>query len=259
MSRRSPQPKIADMEKRLAADPESRLFLPLAEAYRAAGRLADAERALREGLVRHPGHHSARASLGRVLRESGRNEEALLVLEQVRAAAPENLLAQRLLAKLRDEHGAVESPGGEGAAPVRSRPMEAARSAEDAPVPPSPADELSSVTLAELYLQQGDRQRALEIYRDVRLREPDNPAWIRRIRRLEGEARESDSPAAAAVGPASAASGPDASFDPAPAHDGAGSTRPESRQGPGEARVAALHRYLGRIRRGRTAAGDTPG
>ncbi len=81
MSRRSPQPKIADLEKRLAADPASRLFLPLAEAYRAAGRLADAERVLRAGLVRHPEHHSARASLGRVLRGSGRNEEALLVLE----------------------------------------------------------------------------------------------------------------------------------------------------------------------------------
>ncbi len=97
---RSTGSKIAELEKRLAADPESHLFLPLAEAYRAAGRPGESERLLRDGLVCHPDHHAARASLGRVLFEAGRAEEALLVLEQVRVADPDNLLARRLLEEL---------------------------------------------------------------------------------------------------------------------------------------------------------------
>ena len=67
-----PRARIPALEERLAADPRSPMFLPLAEAYRAAGRRPDAERVLRDGLLRHPGHHSARAALGRILLESGK-------------------------------------------------------------------------------------------------------------------------------------------------------------------------------------------
>ncbi len=150
-----PRARIPALEERLAADPRSPMFLPLAEAYRAAGRRPDAERVLRDGLLRHPGHHSARAALGRILLESGKAEEALLVLEQTVAASPQNLLARRLLEELRRN----EPPGSEeparSPAPARVVPAPPSAHRQPAPVrdavgqPSSPADELSSVARAE--------------------------------------------------------------------------------------------------------------
>jgi len=150
-----PEGKIAELERRLADDPTSTLFLPLGEAYRAAGRSADAERTLRAGLDRHPDHGAARAALGRVLLESGRTDASVLLLEAALAVAPDNVLARRLLDKVR------------AASPPDWRPAEPpAAEAGRVETTPSPTDELSTVTLAELYLQQGDRERALEIYRE---------------------------------------------------------------------------------------------
>ena len=67
--------KISHLEARLASDPDSLLFLPLAEAYRGDGRLQEAEGALRSGLRHHPEHHSARAA-GRPFRHLTAEEGA---------------------------------------------------------------------------------------------------------------------------------------------------------------------------------------
>lgn len=93
--------KVARLAERVSRDPASALFLPLAEAYRQQGRPAVAESVLRAGLAHHKVHYSARTALGRVLLELGRADEALLELEGVHRAAPENLLAARLLEEAR--------------------------------------------------------------------------------------------------------------------------------------------------------------
>jgi predicted Zn-dependent protease len=263
-----PSRQIETLERRLAADPGSLLFVPLAEAYRRQGRLEDAERVLRAGLDRHPGHHSARTSLGRVLLLMDRAQEAARELQRVVDEVPDNLLARRLL----DEAAGPSLPAPEepparteavAVSPAPPGPVEEPRtpalpSSPPAPPPepeggveastvplgppspperedpgldvPSPADELSSVTLAELYLRQGDRDRALAIYRDVLLREPEHPGWRRRYEELVGESTAAPEPA------------------PAPQATAAAAAAERRRR-----RIAGLERYLTQVRRARVA------
>jgi tetratricopeptide (TPR) repeat protein len=90
-------PKIQDLVARLNRDPESKIFLQLAEEYRKAGLLEEALLVCKAGLKKHPGYQSARVALGRVYVALGRQEEARAEFETVVRASPENLLANRLL------------------------------------------------------------------------------------------------------------------------------------------------------------------
>ena len=90
--------QIAHFEARLQSDPGSRVFLPLADLYRRAGRLSEARRILEAGLEDHPGFVTARAALGLVLAEMGEAADARAALGEVLQADPDNLLALRLLA-----------------------------------------------------------------------------------------------------------------------------------------------------------------
>ncbi len=73
------------------------MFAQLAEELRKDGQLVEAIRVSREGLGKHPNYPSARMTLARCLFDSGDLSGARRELEQVVAAAPDNLLAQRLL------------------------------------------------------------------------------------------------------------------------------------------------------------------
>jgi Tetratricopeptide repeat len=80
-----------------------------------------------------------------------------------------------------------------------------------------------SPTLAELYFNQGFTEKAVEVYRQLLVREPDNDRLRRRLAELQGGASAS-APAAPSV-PASA--------EPAPS--------------PTAARRAALERTIARL------------
>ena len=89
--------RIEDLEKRLAADPNSKIFVQLAEEYRKAGLQEDAVATCRDGLEKHPNYFSARVALGRALLESNSLEEARGEFEQVLQQVPDNLLALKFL------------------------------------------------------------------------------------------------------------------------------------------------------------------
>lgn len=91
--------KIEELKFKLKNDPKSRLFYPLAEELRKIGRFADAELYLRAGLAHHPSYLSAWVSLGRVLRETSKNEEAVVALKQALTVDPGNMVAAKLLAE----------------------------------------------------------------------------------------------------------------------------------------------------------------
>ncbi|MFA6956152.1 MAG: tetratricopeptide repeat protein [Thermoanaerobaculia bacterium] len=92
-------PKIEELRARLKADPKSRHFYPLAEELRKFHQLEQAEEILREGIQTHPSYLSAWISLGRVLRDRGRDHEAVEVLKRALSLDGGNVVAAKLLAQ----------------------------------------------------------------------------------------------------------------------------------------------------------------
>lgn len=91
--------KIEELKFKLKNDPKSRLFYPLAEELRKIGRFEEAEQYLRAGLATHASYLSAWVSLGRVLRETSKNQEAVEALKHALTVDPGNMVAAKLLAE----------------------------------------------------------------------------------------------------------------------------------------------------------------
>jgi tetratricopeptide (TPR) repeat protein len=89
--------RIEELEKRLAADPNSRMFVQLAEEYRKAGMLEQAIDCCEKGLKKHPQYPSARVLLGRALLEAGSFDRASAEFETVLKQVPDNILAHKFL------------------------------------------------------------------------------------------------------------------------------------------------------------------
>ena len=100
--------RTEDLEKRLAADPNSKIFVQLAEEYRKAGLQEDAIATCRDGLEKHPNYFSARVALGRALLESNALEEAREEYEKVLQQVPDNLLALKFLGETYQGLGQLE-------------------------------------------------------------------------------------------------------------------------------------------------------
>ena len=92
-------PQIYHYLKRHQADPRSRVFAPLAEAYRKAGLLDEAIEICRDGIRNHPNFLGGRVALARALFDKGEYENAVKELGPVVLDAPDNLVAQRLMAE----------------------------------------------------------------------------------------------------------------------------------------------------------------
>lgn len=80
-------------------DPESKVFAPLAEAYRKMGLLDQAHKVAFDGVKIYPDFVSGRVALGRCLIAMNENYKAIPQLKKATELAPENILAQSLLAE----------------------------------------------------------------------------------------------------------------------------------------------------------------
>jgi tetratricopeptide (TPR) repeat protein len=157
-----PNPRVEELRRRLAKDPNSRVFAQLAEELRKEGDLEEAVRISREGLQKHPFYPSARMTLGRALLDSGDLEAANAEFEIVLQAAPDNLLARRFLEESRargaEPEAAAEQEGTADAVSalpvgtmpppsiaVADTPPEAGTGSEIAPAPGPRAEELPPI------------------------------------------------------------------------------------------------------------------
>jgi predicted Zn-dependent protease len=93
------QPIIYEYLKKFQEDPSSRVFAPLAEAYRKAGLPDEAISVAREGLQFHPRFMGGRVALARALFDKKQYQEVIEELYPVVQDVPDNLIAQRLLAE----------------------------------------------------------------------------------------------------------------------------------------------------------------
>lgn len=90
-------PVIYSYLKKYQEDPTSRVFAPLAEAYRKAGLIDEAIEIAREGLKIHPHFVGGRVALARALFDKKLYNEVVDELNPIVLDVPDNLVAQRLL------------------------------------------------------------------------------------------------------------------------------------------------------------------
>jgi len=99
---------IEKLKEKVVKDPNSKLFVPLADEYRKAGMFDEAISVLLKGLDNQPGYMSARVSLGKVYLEKKMVVEAKAEFERVISAIPDNLFAHKKLAEICKESGDTE-------------------------------------------------------------------------------------------------------------------------------------------------------
>lgn len=193
-------PDISKLAEKLARDPSSKLFIPLAEEYRRSGMLDEAIQVLSDCLKANPNYMTARVSLGKMLLEKGNILEAQIEFEKVVQAVPDNLFAHRKLAEIYQKIGDMENLLKEykiiiSLSPKDKDVMKAIDDLEGNPAKMTPVvetthtveidksedatkksliEELATETMAEIYIKQGLYEKADEIYQQILGSEPGN-------------------------------------------------------------------------------------
>ncbi|MBI4403565.1 MAG: tetratricopeptide repeat protein [Deltaproteobacteria bacterium] len=88
---------LTELLRKYESDSTSRVFAPLAEAYRKMGRFEEAISICQKGLENHPEFYSGRVTLARCYMDKRLYNEAQIEFETVVRQAPNNLLAHRSL------------------------------------------------------------------------------------------------------------------------------------------------------------------
>ena len=149
--------EIERLKEKIEKDPNSKLFVPLAEEYKKAGMYDEAIDALIKGLERQPAYLSARVSLGKIYIERGMFADAMAEFEKVIAAIPENLYAHKKLAEIYRELGDKDKAIREFRNVLKLNPLDewaasSLSSLEKEPVPPvqkPQAKQLEEISEAE--------------------------------------------------------------------------------------------------------------
>jgi tetratricopeptide (TPR) repeat protein len=97
--------EIEKLREKVEKDPNSKMYVPLAEEYRKEGMLDQAIEVLKKGLEKQPGYMSARVSLGKIYLEKGQMDEARVEFENVVKLIPDNLYAHKKLAEIYRDTG----------------------------------------------------------------------------------------------------------------------------------------------------------
>jgi len=116
--------EIEKLKEKVKKDPNSKLFVPLAEEYRKKGMLDEAISVLMKGLTRQPGYTSARVSLGKIYLEKKMAPDAKEEFEKVTSAIPDNLFAHKKLAELYRDSGEKERAVGEYRIVLKLNPLD---------------------------------------------------------------------------------------------------------------------------------------
>jgi len=188
--------QIEVFTQRLAKDPHSRNFAPLADLLRQDGQLEEALELLDDGLSRHPDYLSALVIKGRTLLDAGKVDLAREVLAQVLVEDPENFVVLRLLTEdARSRQAWKESiplleklvlldpdddrwPGA-----LAEAKQFAARDLPTDPVEFS----FATMTLVDIYLAQGYQAKALAALNQMAASDPERQDILQRIAEIQAE------------------------------------------------------------------------
>lgn len=178
---------ISRYEDRLAKDPTSLVFAPLADAYRKAGRIKEAILLCHDGLGRYPHYFTARLILAKALLADGNEEGALAELTALVARAPDDAESHRLLATLYRKRGnpdrAIEHLERVVALDAADREARTTLELLKGAGPDGPAhglkrlledDTFVTTTFGTLCLQQGLLEDAAQIFVRMLRKDPEN-------------------------------------------------------------------------------------
>lgn len=191
-------------------DPSSTAFVPLAEAYRQIGLLDDALEAARLGTRMLPHFSPGFSTMGRILGQMGRIDEAmsayaralsidrqsqsaLVGLARLHLIRAERDLARKILQQAQEFHPDDEKISDMLIALDLPRPWAEIKQASqikesaglDSALPEAPAEPIPTATLAEIYVKQGLLDQAIKIYQDILVLNPDNAAARERLMQLQ--------------------------------------------------------------------------
>jgi tetratricopeptide (TPR) repeat protein len=164
-------------EERLARDPASLAFAPLADAYRKVGRTREAINLCREGLGRFPHYTTARLILAKAYLDDGNPEAALAELGVILQSSPKDAQAHRLTAEIHRRAGrlpearqhlerVVELDPGDRASRLLLDTLAAeGRTGDGSPLGRVLADDtFATMSMGALCLEQGLNDEAAQIF-----------------------------------------------------------------------------------------------
>lgn len=183
--------ELQNLIERYKRSHDSRLFAPLADAYRKNGDVDTAIEILERGIEKFPDYASAHVILGKCFYDKGATERAKSEFVRVLGLDAENMVALKfmgdiLLAEDRKAEAAEYFRKILAIDPTNDEVAKALKGMEEA-LPAKEIDltdrsaardqrprELATMTLAGIYAAQGYYNKALRIYGEVLEREPEN-------------------------------------------------------------------------------------
>ncbi len=201
--------KIGSYLQIVSKDPRSTAFVPLAEAYRQIGLMDDALEAARLGTRMLPHFSPGFSTLGRVLGQMGRIDEAmsayakalsidrqsqatLVGLARLHMIRSERDQARKILHQAKEFHpddekitdmlNALDLPRPWSEIKQGSHTQETV--SPDDTTPEETGEPIPTVTLAEVYVRQGLTNEAVKVYQDILKLNPDNTEARERMMQL---------------------------------------------------------------------------
>jgi tetratricopeptide (TPR) repeat protein len=183
--------EIARLSERYNKDPQSRIFVQLADAYRKNNMIEEAFEVLQKGLEHHPEYPLAHLIMGKCRFDKRMFAQAKESFQKTLEFDPQNVVALRMLAQTceitNDEAGQIAAYKGlltidpfDDQAKEKLSILEAKQKKEP----------MLTFAMAEEYEKQGDLDKALEIYQHLQSADPSDLVIQKKVTDTEAKITE---------------------------------------------------------------------